>query len=90
MKTDGASENLKFLSNTKTIPVQDEFTMTEEVEFGNYGEEPMDSIDQFIEIVKKTTMCSDINIFTSNMQQVFTDYESICSIDDQQSINTLR
>ena len=67
MKTDGASENLKFLSNTKTIPVQDEFTMTEEVEFGNYGDEPMDSLDQFIEIVKKTTMCSDINIFTSNL-----------------------
>ena len=52
--------------------------MTEEADFGNIDIET-DSVQKFIDILKKTTSAADINIFTHDLLQIYSDFEYICS-----------
>jgi hypothetical protein len=52
--------------------------MTEEADFGNIEIET-DSVQKFIDILKRTTSAADINIFTHDLLQIYSDFEYICS-----------
>lgn len=39
-----------------------------------------DSLDHFVEILKKTTQASDVNIYSKDLIQIYTDHSAITSL----------